>query len=221
MSESTIQKLTSGRWRRRWILMGAGLAAGLATGLAVRLVTPRHLISAWPWEDQAAMVLGASLLAYGVGLLVASLFRRSAALVADPYGATGGGLRRGEALYQRLTAATIALAGAMVLAALAPHWAPRLGPAVRIAIMAGLVGGLVLQSIVNLMIWRRSDELFRRLIVDSTALAFWGLQGVLFLWAAGEQLDLLPAITAWQAFVVLLAGYLVASMAVSVRRGFS
>jgi hypothetical protein len=222
MIESTIGKFLSGRWRRRWVLMGAGLALGVATGAAVRLTTPRHWMSAWPWEDQTAMVLGLSLLAWGLGLLVASLFRHSAAFVADPYGATGaGGLRRGEALYQRLTGATIALAGAMVLAPLSARWAPGLGSAVRIATMAGLVGGLGLQSVINLMIWRRSDELFRRLIVESTALTFWGLQGALFLWSAGERLRLLPAITAWQAFVVLLAGYLIASMVVSIRRGFS
>jgi hypothetical protein len=220
MSESMIRNLVSGRWRRRWILMGAGLAAGVATGAAVRLATPRHWVSAWPWEDQTAMVLGLSLLTWGLGHLVASLFRRSAAFVADPYGATGG-LRPGEARYQRLTGATIALAGAMVLAPLTARWAPGLGNAVRIATLAGLVGGLVAQSVVNLMIWRRSDELFRRLIVESTALTFWGLQGVLFLWAAGERLGLLPPITAWQVFVVLLAGYLIASMAVSIRRGFS
>jgi hypothetical protein len=201
--------------------MGAGLAIGFATGTALRLATPRHGMSAWPWEDKSAMVLGLSLLAGGLGLLVASLFRRSAALVADPHGSTGGRLRRGEALYQRLTAATVAMAGAMMLAPLVARWAPGIGPELRTATMAGLVGGLVLQSIVNLIIWRRSDELFRRLIVESTALAFWGLQGLLFLWAAGEQLGLLPAVTAWQAFVILFAGYLLASAAVSVRRGFS
>jgi hypothetical protein len=202
--------------------MGAGLAAGFATGILMGLATPRHWMAAWPWEDQTAMTLGVSLLAWGIGHLLASLFRRSAAFVADPYGSTGGGdVRRSEVFYQRLTGATIALAGAMLLAPLIARWAPGLGNTGRIATLAGLVGGLVLQSVINLMIWRRSDELFRRLIVESTALTFWGLQGVLFLWAAGERLRLLPAITAWQAFVVLLAGYLIASMAVSVRRGFS
>jgi hypothetical protein len=71
------------------------------------------------------------------------------------------------------------------------------------------------------MIWRRSDELFRRLMLDISAISFWAFEGALFLWAAGQQLGLLPAVSAWQAFIVLFAAYLAASMAISARRGLA
>jgi hypothetical protein len=154
---------------------------------------------------------------------MASLFRRSVAFVADPYAESGGGApRRSEAIYQRLTGVCLALAGAMLLTPLVVGTARNGGPwGLRAAAMAGLVVSFALQSWINVALWRRSDELFRRLILDSSAISFWSLQGVLFLWAAGERLRLLPAITAWQACILMLAGYLIASVAVNLRRGLS
>src|SRR5215217_4596854 len=53
------------------------------------------------------------------------------------------------------------------------------------------------------------------------AACFWVLQGGLFLWAAAEKLDLAPALSSWDALVVLMTFYLLVSSVLSVRRGFA
>ncbi len=207
--------------RRRWILLLVGMAAGGAFGWGIGLGLKKTPILQAPWEDFVALLIGVTLLP-GVAIGVASLFRRGSTFIADPYGRSGGRTDpiRGEPLYQRLSAATSALAGAMLVTPVLMRAAPGGGSAaLRETVMLGLVVAFAVQTLVNLAVWRRSDEFFRRLIADSAALCFWVLQGALFLWAAAEKLSLVPSLTAWQATVVMMAGYLIASYAVYLRRG--
>ncbi|OYX01637.1 MAG: hypothetical protein B7Z12_13760, partial [Caulobacter vibrioides] len=46
-------------------------------------------------------------------------------------------------------------------------------------------------------------------------------QGLLFLWAAGEKLGLLPQLTLWDATSVMMAAYLVIGLTITWRRGLA
>ena len=87
------------------------------------------------------------------------------------------------------------------------------------AVMAGIVALFLVQTVGNLILWQRSDELVRQVMAETGAVSFWLLQGALFLWAAGEKLNLLPALSLWDAVAVLMASYLLISTLVSARRG--
>ena len=114
-----------------------------------------------------------------------------------------------------LQIATLLLAGVMLLLPMiAPStWAP----GVAFGLVIVLFG---LQTWANLRLWRIGDELLRRVIVETGAASFWGLQGALFLYAAAERLHLVPTVTAWGLIGVLMTAYVIASSVVSVRRGF-
>ncbi len=78
---------------------------------------------------------------------------------------------------------------------------------------------LALQSALNLMLWRKADEMLRRVMVETGALAFWALQLGLFLYASAERLGLVEGVTAWGMISVLMAVYFVASAVAAARRG--
>ena len=53
-----------------------------------------------------------------------------------------------------------------------------------------VIGLLAVQSVLNLLLWRRSDELLRRVTAETSALSFWVLQIALVLYASAERLGL-------------------------------
>ena len=77
----------------------------------------------------------------------------------------------------------------------------------------------LVQSVANLMLWRRADEMLRRVMVETSALAFWASQMALFLYAAAERLGLTGGVSAWGMMAVLMTIYLLASAVASMRRG--
>jgi hypothetical protein len=123
--------------------------------------------------------------------------------------------------FQQLQASVLILAGIMLaLPVIAPlladaGWA--MPPA--IVTMSAILLCFAVQSVLNLVLWRRSDEFVRRLIAETSSACFWLLQAALFVWAAGERLGLLPAASTWDCAVVLMAVYLVASGSISMRNG--
>ena len=89
--------------------------------------------------------------------------------------------------------------------------------ALATATMIGVLLTFAVQTALNLAIWKRADEFMRRMISEAGSLSFWVLQALLFLYAAAERLGLVPAITAWDCAVVMMAGYLCASAIISTR----
>jgi len=61
----------------------------------------------------------------------------------------------------------------------------------------------------------------RRAMAEIAAISFAILQGLLFLWAAGEKLGLLPNLSLWDATSVMMTAYLVIGMTVTLRRGLA
>ncbi|MGV8928731.1 MAG: hypothetical protein ACOH1E_03175 [Brevundimonas sp.] len=80
---------------------------------------------------------------------------------------------------------------------------------------------LVLQSVANLMLWRAADEMLRRVMLETSALAFWALQLGLFVYASAERLGLVGAVTGWGLMGILMAVYFSASIVAGARRGLS
>lgn len=108
-----------------------------------------------------------------------------------------------------------ALAGVMLLAPITP-----LGLAPDVTFF-GIAALLAIQTFANLLLWRRADELLRRITVEAGALTFWLTQGVLFLYAAAERLGLTPEVNAWSLIGVMMALYILASGIVAAQRGLS
>lgn len=80
---------------------------------------------------------------------------------------------------------------------------------------------LAIQSGANLMLWRAADEMLRRVMLETSALAFWAVQLGLFVYAAAERLGLIGTITGWGLMGMLMGVYFIASIVAGARRGLS
>ncbi len=78
---------------------------------------------------------------------------------------------------------------------------------------------LVLQSVANLMLWRAADEMLRRVMSETSAMAFWALQLCLFVYAAAERLGLVDTVSGWGLMGILMGVYFIASIIAAARRG--
>jgi hypothetical protein len=153
-----------------------------------------------PWPDQLALVVAVALIAMGVvGGVMARIKPETA-----PQGLVG------------LQVAVMILAGVLFL--LPVFGGAFVSPGVA---FAGVVVLVVVQSIANLFVWRRADEMLRRVMGEACAYAFWALQLALFLYAAAERLGLISGLTAWGMTGVMMGVYLVASMFAASRRGIA
>ena len=151
-----------------------------------------------PWADALALLMGAMLIMLGGAMAVVMATRPSS-------------VPKGCGLLQ-ITVSV--LAGVMLLLPLfALEW---LSPDV---VMIAIVVLLVAQSAANWLLWKRADELLRRVMWETSALAFWALQLALFLYAAAERLGLISGVTAWGMMGILMTVYLLASVIVTARRG--
>jgi len=115
----------------------------------------------------------------------------------------------------RLQAGVLALAGALLLVpilSLGPLASHRNYAAPAYAGVLLLFG---LQTAMNIMLWRSSDEFVRRMVLEVCAITFAIGQGVIFLWAAAERMGLLRALTGWQAINLLMTCYIAVGFCVS------
>jgi hypothetical protein len=115
-----------------------------------------------------------------------------------------------------LQIAVFLLAGAMFLA---PMYAPALAD--PDLIFAGIVVLFAVQTVANILLWRRADEMLRQVMAESSAMAFWALQSALFLYAAAERLGLVDTVSGWGLTGILMAVYLCVSIVAQLRRGIT
>lgn len=218
----TTSALKRGPTPVRLALAAAGMVVGGGLGWGVgRLVKHGGLdLSAAGWSDLAAGTIAAMLLATGLMVGLASFNARIAGRMMDP--TSDRPARPAQTVFYRQQAAVMALAGIMLAAPVTARlfWAP-LPAALAQAVMAGIIALFLLQTLLNVTVWMRADEMMRRMIAESGSVCFWVLQGALFLWAAAEKLELAPALSAWDLMTILMGVYLVVSSIMSVRRGFS
>jgi hypothetical protein len=152
------------------------------------------------WPDALATAMAVALIAVGLMSTVV-LFTRPSTIP------KGCGV---------LQIAVFLLAGVMFLL---PMYAPTsVAPDM---VFGGIVVLLAIQTVANIMLWRRADEMLRQVMADTSAIAFWALQTALFLYAAAERLGLVDTISGWALMGILMAVYLLASIVASARRGIT
>ena len=175
------------------VVLLAGLGGAFGYGAAT--LTDGSLAS---WEDELAVVMAAAMI--GVGLITAFIVARRPADVP-----------RGCGILQVVV---MLLAAAMFLL-------PVFGPAWASAemVFAAVLLLVAVQSAANLMLWRTADEMLRRVMLETSALAFWSLQLGLFIYAAAERLGLVGTVTAWGLMGILMGVYFIASAIAAARRG--
>lgn len=172
------------------------------------------------WSDLLALFLAAMMTVTGLVTLATSFSRRALGRQINPEEARPA--TPAQAAFYAQNGFVLLLAGVlMATPVLVPIFFAPLSPMVATAAMAGLIALLLVQTAGNIAIWVRSDEFMRRAMGESAAVSFAILQGLLFLWAAGEKLDLLPQLTLWDATSVMMAAYLVIGLAITWRRGLA
>lgn len=193
-------------------------AAGAAGGFALADAHSFDLLDG-RWSFTLALWLGATFLLIGLSFLVASFAGRHAITVFPALdGLSAQGM--GRATFIRLQGAVLTLAGACLLIPPVYAASPAPGTGAAHALFALIVALIALQSWLNLRVWRGSDELLRRVTIETGAASFWLLQGALFLWAAAEVLGLAPAMTSWDHLSILMLVYVAVSTIISTRLGF-
>jgi len=203
------------------VLALLGGCFGLATGWGVgRLVSTAH-VRELLWSDVLALTLATALVAIGLGTCLLAATRRGRAILANPRTPDfNRPVGKAESVYFLLQGAVLLLAGCMLatpviviegLSNLSGRWG--------LLTFCALALSFVIQTALNIAIWKRSDEVFRRVISESGAATFWIFQGIFFLWAAGEKLHTLPTVSAWDIASVMMLLYLICSIVVSYRRG--
>ncbi|MDB5470747.1 MAG: hypothetical protein JWR84_2307 [Caulobacter sp.] len=206
----------------RLILTALGLVAGGVVGAAIARLTKAGVIDldALGWSDKAAVLIAVCLMALGLITAVASFNRRAAGRMMDPD--EGRPATPGQLALYRDQGLVLFLAGVMMAAPVAALtlFDPLPAP-IASAVMMAIVAGFLVQTAYNIVVWRRGDELMRRVISDTGAVCFWVLQGLLFLWAAAEKLNLAPVLSTWDVMTILMGFYLLISSVISIRRGLA
>ena len=152
------------------------------------------------WEDDLAVFMAAAMI--GIGVVTAFVVATRPSEVPK-----GCGI---------LQVIVMLLAGVMFLLPIfGTAWAT---PDVVFGAIAAL---LAAQSIANLMLWRAADEMLRRVMLETSALAFWAVQLGLFVYAAAERLELIGTISGWGLTGMLMGVYFIASIVASARRGIT
>lgn len=151
-----------------------------------------------PWPDLLAIIIGLALI--GLGVLGAVMAR----------------IKPDAVLHGMVGVQTVVMLLAGVLFLLPVFGGALASPGL---IFAGVVVLVVIQTVANLIVWRRADEMLRRVTAEACAYAFWTLQMALFLYAAAERLGLISGLTAWGMTGIMMGVYLVASNIAAARRG--
>jgi hypothetical protein len=182
---------------RKGALLVLLAALGGAFGLGFATLTDGFVTR---WEDDLAVFMAAAMI--GIGVVTAFVVATRPSDVPK-----GCGI---------LQVIVMLLAGVMFLLPIfGTAWAT---PDVVFGAIAVL---LAAQSVANLMLWRAADEMLRRVMLETSALAFWAVQLSLFIYAAAERLGLIGTISGWGLMGVLMGVYFIASIVAGARRGLS
>jgi len=198
-------------------MAGLALAGGVVGYLSASLLV-EHVglppVEGLRWSDGVALVVALMLLGGGLSVLVATRNARALAAVTSADAPAGPA----EVRDMRLQGAILILSGLLLAA---PVAALAWGNTAPVLTLIAIAMVFALHTAMNLSLWRRGDEMIRRVIIEAGALAFWIGQAVLFGWAAAERLGVAPGLTAWDILVVVMGLYLVCSATVGLRRGLS
>jgi hypothetical protein len=198
------------------VIAGAASGALLGGGCVELIKQLKVPVRSLAWPDTLALTLGVVLVCLGIATFLISFNRRELARNLEGREAKLPATRS-EVRSVRLQASTLLLAGVMLLLPLAAMGTLARIPGGRAAVLGAILVLFALQTAVNIVLWRGSDEFLRGQILATGTLAFAIGQGALFLWAAAEHLRLAPPLTSWEAINLLLALYLLTGTAVQIR----
>lgn len=200
-------------WRKLAVQFVLGAIAGAGAVVVLdQMVGEADFGNAHPF----GLVIGALLLYMGLALLIASASPARAAKVMGQTLEPGEDFTA-EARSVRLQALVTLLAGVELLVL---SWRTDLlwGLTLDLLVVA-LIGLVAVQTWLNYRVWRRGDEFFRRVLVESAVISFVAFQFVLFAVAAAARLGGVEEPSALDMYVWLMAIYLIAGFVVGVRRG--
>jgi hypothetical protein len=191
-----------------------GMAVGAVGALVVLDYGPQLGL-----EDghEGALLLALLLVAMGLFITIGSFTRAGAAQM------VGAEIEAGEDIAPELNllrwqGVVSVLAGAeLLILGLDPDL---LGGPARGWLLPLLLVILAAQTWVNLLLWRRGDEFFRRVISEAGIIGFVAFQFLLFFWTAGVRFGLGPDPEAIDVYVLMMALYLLGSGIAGVRHGY-
>ena len=170
-----------------------------------------------PGVHGPGLLVAVLLAVLGSAILVASLTRTGAAEM------LGAELEEGEDIRPELNSlrwqAFVTLLAAAELSILAMSPELLTGPRSAVLLIA-LALILIAQTWLNVELWRRGDELFRRIIVEAGVIGFLAFQFALFFWVVGSRFAFLPDPSALDIYVLMMVLYLVGSTVASIRHGY-
>lgn len=203
------------RWRAVLMLVSALLGAAFSFTLVTLLGHIGLNIKSLSSMDLIGFILAASFLAVGLLITAISLSAQQAGRQLEQSPDAPPASKRELNLF-RMQGGVLALAGLLLGA---PQIAVMSGASSqsRTLVFAGIVLAFLLQSGLNWLIWLRSDEFVRALIMQTSVISFWVAQGALFLAAAAEKLGLTPGFSLWNACICLLTFYFVSSVVLAAR----
>lgn len=218
---SNAQKL-SPRARRALILMAVGAPVGFFAGRALIWLKRQGYWHGVEFSTSDVVSLGLAMFLVAVGLvtMVVSLSRKALGRRINGDEAPRAATPAQASFYAGQGGVLVLAAGMLAAPPLAGALFVPLSPLLASAVMTGLIALFLVQTAGNISLWVRSDELMRRTMAETAAVSYGLLQGLLFLWAAGEKLSLLPPLTLWDAVNINMIAYLLISMIVAWRRGF-
>lgn len=180
------------------VRLAGGLLLGAAGAAMGYLVSGQMRAGEASWEDGLAVLMGVMLLALGL-VMTYVLVSRPATVP------KGCGVLQ---IIAMIMAGILFLLPVLVPDSIAP-----------VVAMAGIVAALVAQTLANVLLWRRADEMLRQLMLETSAISFWLLQLAFFTYAAAERLGLVGGVSAWGMAGVMIAIYLLASTIAAARKG--
>jgi len=204
--------------RRFWRKLGLQFGLGAIAGAAAALVFD-HFLGKEDIGDAHGfgLLIGTALSYMGLVLLVASGSPAHAAKLMAQTLEPGEDFAA-EMRLLRLQALVTLMAGVELLVL---SWrTDLLTGAGREILLVGLLALALVQTWLNYRIWRRGDEFFRHVLIESAVVSFVLFQFILFAWAAGTRLLGLDQPSALDLYVFLMAVYLLVSFVVGLRRGY-
>jgi peptidoglycan/LPS O-acetylase OafA/YrhL len=195
--------------RKLWNALGMALLGAVVGAGTVVFFEER--VPGIQWADVLAVAVALICLITAAILGVASLDPRS---LASTLKVEGDSTPR-EVTGARVQAVMLALAGVLMIAPVLPDALGVHAPGLSFALVAAL---FVIQSAYNWTVWKKGDEMMRRVVTEAAALSFWLLQAGFFLYAAAERLGLVAPATAWRLVTVLMAVYLLSPNVTAIWR---
>jgi large-conductance mechanosensitive channel len=230
MAMQAANHLTSSRAeisRKSLIGIGLGGLAGAAVGYGLmtwtmKIVPPRSLT----WSDFVALTVGFALVPIGIFMACLSVNRKQLAKALEgpihPHAETSDNsvqpATNAEVKQAVAQAVVLILAGVLLLVPVLAQGQIKANALLAGYFYAGIFVLFVVQSIMNIQLWRTGDEFFRRTLLIISAVTFAIGQSILFLYAAAERMHLLPAINSWDVITLLLSLYLLVNFFVGLRQ---